>query len=61
MEFCCAPDLCHPPAQDYLDDLCASYGSAITLAYYIAVPANASDPASVITADLDVIKQKFDQ
>ena len=51
----------HLPAQDYLDDLCASYGSVITLAYYIAVPANATDPAAVISADLDVIKQKFDE
>jgi hypothetical protein len=48
-------------AQDYLDDLCASYGSVITLAYYIAVPESATDPASVVSADLDVIKQKFDQ
>jgi hypothetical protein len=47
--------------QDYLDDLCASYGSVITLAYYIAVPENATDPAAVISADIDVIRQKFDQ
>lgn len=61
LETYCTPNMCHLQAQDYLDDLCASYGSVITLAYYIAVPANATDPAAVISADLNVIKQKFDE
>jgi hypothetical protein len=58
-ETYCAPMCAVPHVQDYLDDLCASYGSVITLAYYIAVPTNATDPASVISADLDVIKHSL--
>lgn len=48
-------------SQDYLDALCSSYGSVITLAYYIAVPEDAPDPAAIIAVDIGIIKAKFDQ
>lgn len=47
--------------QDYLDALCSSWGSVITLAYYVAVPADDPEPAAIVAAELGAIKQKFDQ